>query len=269
MTRSGGTSGVPDYDAPYCPNDPASWDAEWQRVKLTKGLQRRSLWDVLDEIKFGYLQPIIAQSIGSALEVGCGSARLLGMLAGLGWKTTGVDFTRSALDLAQSRFRADALESTWVRSDCRSLPFADGSYDLVASTGLLEHFEDPTPVVSEMLRVLRSGGVFYSDIVPRKFSLLRALDRPGNGAGDNKIYERPFSRRGIETFVSSFTALHEVRVFPAGVFPPRRLFSKRVAFLYQNEYGINRAFAKVGRRLDGSWVADRLGFYYFITALKV
>ncbi|TMQ60621.1 MAG: class I SAM-dependent methyltransferase [Candidatus Eisenbacteria bacterium] len=250
-------------------NDSANWDARWQRDRLTRGLQRRSLWDVLDEVKFGYLRPIIPRSGGSALEVGCGSARLLGMLARLGWKTTGIDFARSALDLAQDRFRAEALDSAWVRSDCRRLPFADGSYDLVTSTGLLEHFGDPTPVVSEMLRVLRSGGVFYSDIVPRKFSLLRALDRGGNGPGNNEIYERRFSRRSIETFVSSFTVLREVRVFPAGVFPPRQLFSKRIAFLHQNEYGINRAFAKVGARLDGSWVADWLGFYYFVSARKV
>ena len=254
---------------PRLPNDPGSWDAEWRRVRLTQGLQRRSLWDVLDEVKFGYLRPIIPRSGGSALEVGCGSARLLGMLARLGWNTTGVDFTRSALDLAQGRFQAEALDSTWVRADCYRLPFPDGSYDLVASTGLLEHFADPAPIVSEMLRVLRSGGVFYSDIVPRKFSLLRALDKLGNRNGDTKIYERAFSRRDIEMFVSSFTALREIRVSPAGVFPPRRFFSKRIAFLYRNEYGINRAFAKVGRRLDGSWMADWLGFYYFVSALKV
>jgi len=253
----------------FRPNAPASWDTQWQLDMATHGLERRSLWDVLDDVKFGYLRPMIPGSGGSALEVGCGSARLLGRLAALGWKTTGIDFTQSALDLAQERFEADALDSTWVRGDCYRLPFADGSYDLVASTGLLEHFEDPTPVVAEMLRVLRSGGLFYSDIVPRKFSLLRALDGLGNGAGSDMIYERAFSRREIEGLLSGFKGLHGVRVTPAGVFLPRKLFSKRISVLHRHEYGINRAFAALGSRLDGSWVAELLGFYYFVSAGKV
>ena len=251
------------------PNAPATWDAEWQRDKRSRSLERRSLWDVLDEIKFGYLEPMIRRSGGSALEVGCGSARLLGMLAQLGWKSTGMDFTQAALDLARERFQAKSLDSAWVRADCYKLPFANGSYDLVASTGLLEHFEDPTPVVSEMLRVLRSGGLFYSDIVPRKFSLLRALDGRGNGAGHGRIYERTFSRRQIEAFMSGFTTLCEIRVSPAGVFLPRKLFSKRIALLHRYEYRINRTFAKLGRRFDGSWLADLLGFYYLVSARKV
>jgi ubiquinone/menaquinone biosynthesis C-methylase UbiE len=191
------------------------------------------------------------------------------MLARLGWDATGIDFTWSALDLARERFRAEVLDSKWVRADCYKLPFADGSYDLVASTGLLEHFKDPTPVVAEMLRVLRSGGVFYSDIVPQKFSLLRALDGLGNGTRGGQIYERAFSRGEIEALVSAFRELQDIRVAPAGVFLPRRLFSKRVALLHKYEYGINRAFAKLGRQLDGSWIAELLGFYYFVSARKV
>ena len=208
------------------PNEPASWDTQWRLDKITQSLQRRSLWDVLDDIKFGYLRPIIPRG-GSALEVGCGSARLLGRLAGLGWKATGIDSCQSALDLAQVRFRTDRLHSAWVRGDYYKLPFADGSYDLVASTGLLEHFKDPAPIVSEMLRVLRTSGFFYSDIVPRKFSLLRALDCLGDGPGSDMIYERAFSRREIGALLSGFRELHDIRVSPAGVFLPQSIRKTR------------------------------------------
>jgi len=251
------------------PNQPASWDTKWRKDKIAESLRRGSVWDVLDEVKFSYLRPMIPDKCGSALEVGCGSARLLAMLARLGWKTTGIDFTSSALDLARERFKADALSAVWIRGDCHRLPFPDGSYDLVASTGLLEHFVDPGPVLCEMLRVLRPGGVFYSDIVPRKFSLLRALDGVGGCAGSDEIFERPFSWREIEQFMSRFTDLSDVHVSPAGVFPPRRLFSKRIAFLHRNEYAINRAIATLCKRLDGSRLADWLGFYYLVSATKV
>jgi len=242
---------------------------KWRKDKIAESHQRGSVWDVLDEVKFSYLRPIVPDEGGSALEVGCGSARLLLMLARLGWKTTGIDFTSSALELARERFKADALSAVWIRADCHRLPFPDGVYDLVASTGLLEHFADPGPILSEMLRVLRPGGVFYSDIVPRKFSLLRALDGLGDGAGSDEIFERRFSRREIEQFMSQFPALRDVRVSPAGVFLPRKLFSKRIAFLHRNEYGINRRLSTLCKRLDGSWLADWLGFYYFVSAMKV
>ena len=42
----------------------------------------------------------------------------------------------------------------WVRADGRRLPFADSSFD-----GCLDSFGDEMPVV-EMLRVVRSGGLF-------------------------------------------------------------------------------------------------------------
>ena len=160
------------------------------------------------------------------------------------------------------------MRSTWVRADCYRLPFSDGCYDLVASTGLLEHFEDPSMILAEMLRVLRPGGVFYSDIVPRKFSLLRALDGFGNKDGNGEIFERPFTRREIEELVLRSGPLRDVRVFPAGVFLPRKLFSRRVAFMYRNEYSINKGVTSFCKRLDGTWLADCLGFYYFVSAVR-
>ena len=42
------------------------------------------------------------------------------------------------------------------------LPFPDATFDVVLSTGLLEHFQDPSPIVREMARVLRPGGALVS-----------------------------------------------------------------------------------------------------------
>lgn len=252
---------------PSRPNAPASWDADWKKDEEAQSSERRSMWDALDEAKFSYLREVMPHPAGSGLEVGCGSARLLSMLAGMGWETVGIDFTQSALDAARRRFQADGMSSRWARADCLRLPFADDSYDLVASTGLLEHFQDPAPVVREMLRVLRPGGIFYSDIVPRKFSLLRSLDWLGDRA-EGRIFERPFSQGEIDAFMASFTELHSIRILPAGVFPPRKLFSKHIAFLHEREYAINRAIARIGRVLDGSRIAGWIGFYYFVTGRK-
>ncbi len=45
-----------------------------------------------------------------------------------------------------------------VTSDCRSLPFPDGVFDVVMSGELLEHIDDPADLVREMARVCKPGG---------------------------------------------------------------------------------------------------------------
>lgn len=42
--------------------------------------------------------------------------------------------------------------------DAHRLPFADASFDTACISNSLHHFEDPAPVLAEMLRVLRPGG---------------------------------------------------------------------------------------------------------------
>ena len=51
-------------------------------------------------------------------------------------------------------------------ADARILPFKNASFEVVLSGGLLEHFPDPLPVLTEMVRILRPGGIFYADVVP-------------------------------------------------------------------------------------------------------
>lgn len=46
-------------------------------------------------------------------------------------------------------------------ADVSALPFADASYDIVLSTQVLEHVQDPAKVVHEMARVLKPGGLLF------------------------------------------------------------------------------------------------------------
>lgn len=46
----------------------------------------------------------------------------------------------------------------FVEMDAHHLAFADGSFDTVCVSNSLHHFANPTPILAEMLRVLRQGG---------------------------------------------------------------------------------------------------------------
>jgi SAM-dependent methyltransferase len=54
----------------------------------------------------------------------------------------------------------------FARADVRALPFGDASFDLVASTALLEHVSDVDVVCGEMARVVRPGGVVFANFGP-------------------------------------------------------------------------------------------------------
>lgn len=60
------------------------------------------------------------------------------------------------------------------------LPFADGSFDVVVSCGVLEHVPDDEASLDEIHRVLRPGGLFLIYNLPQRFGyielLVRALD---------------------------------------------------------------------------------------------
>jgi SAM-dependent methyltransferase len=248
------------------------WDASWRDQAPT--LTARTMTNVLDRVKWGYLRSILPP-VGRTLEVGCGSARLSCFLAMAGYRTVGLDSSVPALELARRNYAVANARGLFVVGDGLGLPFPDGVFDVVLSTGLLEHFPDPAPIVAEMVRVLRPAGLFYSDIVPRKFSLFRSLDWLGRlrrtlwrGSADSEgFYERAFTGDEIADLLRG-CGLPDPRVFAAGVVPPYLPLLYRSRRLREAEVRLVEATQALWRRLDGTRVAERLGFYYFAWATK-
>jgi SAM-dependent methyltransferase len=86
------------------------------------------------------------------LEVGCGTGHFTRWLNEQGLAAVGLDL--SAAMLAQAR----TLDGTLlVRGDACRLPFADGTFDLVAFVTTLEFLESPWQALAEALRVTRRG----------------------------------------------------------------------------------------------------------------
>src|SRR5207253_8124994 len=71
---------------------------------------------------------------------------------------TGVDLTDAAVDLARKRFELFGLPGEFRAADAESLDFADESFDLVYSHGVLHHTPDIARAVGESHRVLKPEG---------------------------------------------------------------------------------------------------------------
>jgi SAM-dependent methyltransferase len=127
-------------------------------------------YDVHTRWLLGSLFDAIAADVGSSatpgaatLEVGCGPGHLSIRLAREHrLAVTGLDLDPAMIERARAnaeRAQPGAEASpAFVLGDVASLPFADGSIDLVVSTLSMHHWAEPAKGLAEIGRVLRPGG---------------------------------------------------------------------------------------------------------------
>ena len=92
------------------------------------------------------------------LEIGCGVATDGLQFARAGATYTGVDLTEAAVELARKNFASAGMPGEFRVSDAENLDFADESFDIVYSHGVLHHTPDIETAVREVHRVLKPGG---------------------------------------------------------------------------------------------------------------
>jgi SAM-dependent methyltransferase len=93
------------------------------------------------------------------LEIGCGNGADGVMFASHGAHYTGVDLTPQAVDATGRHFAAEGLDGQFRLENAERLSFADDSFDIVYSFGVLHHTPAPEQAVREVYRVLEPGGV--------------------------------------------------------------------------------------------------------------
>lgn len=92
------------------------------------------------------------------LEIGVGVGTDHVQFARAGAELHGVDLTERSIELVQRRLQNEGLSSELHVGDAERLPFADESFDVVYSWGVLHHTPDTPRAFTEAIRVLRPGG---------------------------------------------------------------------------------------------------------------
>jgi SAM-dependent methyltransferase len=92
------------------------------------------------------------------LELGCGAAQWSTALARGGARVVGLDQSRRQLQHALARAADDEARVPLVCASGEALPLADARFDLVFCDHGALSFCDPTVIVPETARVLRTGG---------------------------------------------------------------------------------------------------------------
>jgi ubiquinone/menaquinone biosynthesis C-methylase UbiE len=97
-------------------------------------------------------------STGSVLDVACGTGTLLAMAHKKGLECYGIDLSQGMLDQARIKLPGADLK----QANYYEIPYPDGRFDYVVATNALSGTcIDARRVLSEMIRVCKSGGGVY------------------------------------------------------------------------------------------------------------
>ncbi len=97
------------------------------------------------------IKSITPLHVKNVLDAGCGEGFSLYELSAynIGEKLEGIDYSKEAISIGKKLFPNLSLK----QGSIYNLPYKDNSFDLVLSTEVLEHLEDPKKALQEILRV--------------------------------------------------------------------------------------------------------------------
>lgn len=91
------------------------------------------------------------------LEIAPGPGYLAVELARRGMAVTGLDISRTAVDIAAEYAAAQGSTARFRRGDACAMPFDAGSFDRIVCQAAFKNFTEPLAALNEMHRVLRTG----------------------------------------------------------------------------------------------------------------
>src|SRR5205807_2580667 len=131
------------------------------------------------KVRANLLRIVERTGTGRVLDIGCGTGFVIGLLADTFDEIHGIDPTKAMLD----KVDVGAGNVSLHEGVAESLPFPDGSYDLVTAYSVFHHLADHRPALVEAARVLRPGGVLYVDLEPNR-AFWRAIESVERTHGD-------------------------------------------------------------------------------------
>jgi ArsR family transcriptional regulator len=140
---------------------------EWDRL--------RSLHASESAVEAAVLDVIGAKPIGSLLDLGTGTGRMLQLLAGQADRVVGLDASHAMLAVARANLEKAGLTRIELRQgDIYAPPFGRNGFDLVVVHQVLHYLDDPARAVREAAQLLRPGGrLLIVDFAAHNLEFLR------------------------------------------------------------------------------------------------
>jgi len=200
---------------------------------------------------------------GKILDIGCGAGGYLYRLRQWGWQTYGVEPSATGAEQAR-KLGLDVRQGMLEEAG-----FAEGSFDVVRLSNVLEHLAEPRRTFAEIRRILKPDGLVYLT-VPNTRSLVFGLFRQHWYALETPRHVICYSPRTLQVLAHA-TGFAVVRQdFTAGPFnfvrSLRYFFDDRadgypswlVNFPWHRSKGLRRALKPLFFFIDGLGYGDFL-----------
>ena len=136
--------------------DVAHWESAWAvkpRMSFPTGIDvgTRNILDLLR----GRLQPGMR-----FIEIGCAPGKSMVWASRITRRpVAGIDYSPSGVETSRWLAHGLGIQADIRCEDACDTSFTAASFDLVFSCGLIEHFEDPTPILNAHVRLVAPGGM--------------------------------------------------------------------------------------------------------------
>jgi ubiquinone/menaquinone biosynthesis C-methylase UbiE len=229
--------------------------------------RQQAAWGSGDYAMIGTTLQIVGETLCEAIDLRS-NQRVLDVAAGNGNATlaaarrfadvVSTDYVGSLLERGRERAKADRLPVTFQEADAESLPFADGSFDIVLSTFGVMFAPNQQQAANELKRVCRPGGkIGMANWTPESFigQLFKTIGKyvpPAPGVKSPALWG---SKAHLDAlFGSNATVAAQAKNFVFRFKSPKHWVE-----VFRNYYGpVVKAFAAIDPKAQEALEADLL-----------
>jgi SAM-dependent methyltransferase len=172
------------------------WDPVWESVYQSQEWGKYPGESLIQFIAQNYYSKDRTQT--KLLEVGCGPASNIWYLSREGFDAYGIDGSDTAIEKGNNRLASERLFAKLIVGDIIKLPYEDNFFDGVLDVECLYcmNTSNTNIILSEIKRILKPGGLFYSRTFSDSFFIGKNPDQISKFEYQN-VYEGPQANRGF------------------------------------------------------------------------
>ena len=187
------------------------WDENGRFQSLHKFTDIRIQY--INRIVSKYKKPNKTYSLNKlkCLDIGCGGGLLSERIARLGASVTGIDITKSSIEIAKMHAFSSGLNINYLNTDVSSFIKKNSSkkFDLIIASEVVEHLDDRVLFFKETSKLLKNKGILILTTINKTaLSLLLA-----KFMAENILKILPKGIHDFEKFVSPNTLINEAKLY--------------------------------------------------------
>jgi ubiquinone/menaquinone biosynthesis C-methylase UbiE len=158
-------------------NKMSEQDTVWEKIFQTQEWGKYPPEELIRFVARNYYRAPNRKEI-KILDIGCGTGAATWYIAREGFSAYGIDFSKTAIERANTRFQNENLKGEFKVGDFSKIDYPDKFFDVVIDIGgiVCNDIKSQIKIFSEIYRILKPNG--------KLFSMMIAKGTWGYGSGD-------------------------------------------------------------------------------------